>query len=211
MRYGYVTLLLLLLRSSTLAAQDAPLRQVSKGTLISRSDPAASFEIDRAFHYVGGQTIDILGVAGAEQYFFMDTAAAHSIRRFYWIQFEHYYASNTATYDYTGMALHPVQLGSIPFLGDIRTIPQYFTDDNRPGSDSKAAEDFLVAHGLALQGTFVTLRLFNLPDSTRRRELMVIYGELLPNGASEERVRSTITAHAQANIGVRAYTVAARH
>jgi hypothetical protein len=95
--------------------------------------------------------------------------------------------------------------------GDLRwALPQYFTDDNRPGSNSKAAEDFLVAHGLALKGTFVTLRLFNLPDSTRRRELMVIYGERLSDGASDERVRATITAHAQANLGVRADPAAAR-
>ncbi len=202
MRVGHLSLLLLL-PLSTIAAQDSLLRQVSKGTLTSPSDPAASFAIDAAFHYVGGQTIDILGVAGAEQYFFVDAASDHSIRRFVWIQFEHYYPSNTATYDYSGMELHPVQLGPMSFVGDIRTIPNYFTDDNRAGSDSKATETFLAAHGLGLQGTFVALRLFHLPDSTKRRELMIIYGEVLPDRAAAEQVRSAITAHAQAHVRVR--------
>lgn len=96
-----------------------------------------------------------------------------------------------------------MQVGRLPFMGDIRTSEHYFTMDDRPGSDSKVAENFLRARGFKLDGTFVTLRLFYLPDATKRRELMIIYGEILSSGASEEQVRSEITAHAQANIEVR--------
>ena len=183
--------------------QAAPLREVKAGTLISTADPAASFTFDEAFPYAGGQTIDILKVAGAEQYFFIDAAADRSIRRFYWVQFEHYYPSNTDTYDYSGIPQKPVALGRLAFMGDVRVSPDYFTMDDRPGSDSKAAADFLRAKGFKLAGTFVSLRLFHLPDASKRRELMIIYGEVLPGGASEERAKSEITAHAQANIKVR--------
>jgi len=66
----------------------------------------------------------------------------------------------------------------------------------------EAAADFLRAQGFKLDGTFVTLRLFHLPDTAKRRELMITYGEILPGDASEEHARSEITAHAQANISV---------
>jgi hypothetical protein len=196
------TAILVILLTSTLILQAAPLREVKGGTLISTADPTASFILDKSFHYAGGQSIDILKVASAEQYFFIDAAADRSIRRFYWIQFEHYYPNNTDTYDYSGIDQKPVAIGRLAFMGDVRVSAQFFTDDNRPGSDSKAAEDFLRAHGFKLDGTFVTLRLFHLPDATMRRELMIIYGEVLPGAASEERAKSEITAHAQANIQV---------
>jgi hypothetical protein len=201
MRFRSPALVVVLL-SSNLLAQAASERNVSGGTLVSQADPAASFTIDKAFQYVGGQVIDILKVAGAEQQFFIESAADHSIRRFYWIQFEHYYPDNEYSYDYSGFVQQPVQLGRLAFMGDIRTSEHYFTMDDRPGSDSKAAENFLRAKGFTLDGTFVTLRLFHLPDATRRRELMIIYGEILRGGASEEQVKAEIRAHAQADIAV---------
>jgi hypothetical protein len=201
MRLRFTAILVMLL-SSTLISQAAPLREVKGGTLISTADPAASFILDKSFHYAGGQSIDILKVAAADQYFFIDAAADRSIRRFYWIQFEHYYPNNTDTYDYSGIAQKPVAIGRLAFMGDVRVSPHYFTMDDRPGSDSKAAADFLRAQGFKLDGAFVTLRLFHLPDATQRRELMIIYGEILPGGASEERATSEITARAQANIKV---------
>jgi len=200
MRLRHSTILGMLL-SSTLVSQAAPLREVKGDTLISTADPAASFVLDKAFQYAGGQSIDILEVAAAEQHFFIDAAPDRSIRRFYWIQFEHYYPNNTDTYDYSGIEQEPVGIGRLAFMGDVRVSPHYF-DDDRPGSDARAATDFLRAHGFKLDGTFVTLRLFHLPDATRRRELMIIYGEILPSGASEGSVTSGITARAQGNIQV---------
>ena len=78
-----------LLLASTIAAQAAPTRQVHGDTLVSPADPAATLIVNTAFPYAGGQVIDILKVAGAEQYFFIDAGPDHAIRRFYWIQFEY--------------------------------------------------------------------------------------------------------------------------
>lgn len=192
-----------LLLASSLAAQAAPTRPVHGDTLVSPADPAATLTVNPAFRYAGGQVIDILKVAGAEQYFFIDAAPDSSIQRFYWIQFEYYYPGNTHTYNYSGIKNQkPVTLGRLSFVGDIRVGRNYFTDDDRPGSDSKAAEEFLRAKGFNIDGTFVTLRLFHLPDDTRRRELMIIYGEALRDSSAEERVKSDITAHAKANINI---------
>lgn len=192
-----------LLIASTLAAQTPPTRPVHGDTLISSVDPAATLIIDPAFRYAGGQVIDILKVAGAEQYFFVDAAPDSTIRRFYWIQFEHFYPTNSHKYNYSGIPnQEPVSLGRLEFTGDVRVGQNYFTDDDRPGSDSKAAEEFLRARGFNIAGTFVTLRMFHLPDTSRRRELMIIYGEILPDSAAEQRIKSEITSHAQASIRI---------
>jgi hypothetical protein len=105
--------ILVMLVSVSLCAQSAPLRKVSRDTLISTADPAVALVFDRSFHYAGGQAIDILKVAGAEQHFFIDAGPDHSIRRFYWIQFEHYYPANTYSYDYSGIPQKPVKVGRI--------------------------------------------------------------------------------------------------
>lgn len=195
--------LLAFLLPSAFAAQPATTRSVVGETLESPADPPVTFVTNRSFHYAGGQVIDIMGVAGAEQHFFIDAAPDHSIRRFCWFQFEHYYPDNTNTYTYAGIKQSPVRLGQLEFMGDVRARAGYFTMDERPGSDSRAAADFLRARGYRLEGAFVTLRLFHLPDSTHRKELMVIYGEVLPAGVSEESLIAEITAHARANLTTR--------
>jgi hypothetical protein len=64
----------------------SPTRQVRRHPGLA-ADPAAILIVSPAFSYAGGQTIDILKVAGAEQYFFIDAAPDRSIHRFVWIQF----------------------------------------------------------------------------------------------------------------------------
>jgi len=201
-RFGTLALLALLL-ASTLIAQTALERRVEGNTLISAADPAVSLTFDKAFVYAGGQSIDIFKVAGAEQYFFIDAGADRSVRRFYWVQFEHYYPDNKEVYDYSSIPQKPVELGRLAFMGDVRVRPRYFTMDDRRGSDSMAAADLLRTKGYRLDGTFATLRLFHLPDDTKRRELMVIYGEAVSPRASEQAAAAQITAHARANVTVR--------
>jgi len=187
------------LLSTFVWAQTQPERQCRDGKLVSKSDPSVVLKFHKAFHYAGGQVIDIFKVAGAEQHFFVDAAPGGAIRRFYWVQFEHYYPSNHDIYDYTGIQQQPLQIGSLAFMGDISVESDYFSDD-RVGSDAQAAEKFLLAKGYKVEGTFVRLRLFHLPDASRRKELMIIYGEALPAGASEEQARSAIIQRARHNL-----------
>ena len=186
------------LTPSILGAQGVT-RAVHGDTLISRADPAGRFIFAKPFQHAGSQAIDVVKVAGAEQYFFIDAAEDKSIRRFYWVQFEQYYPSNTYTYDFSGMNQTPVPIGRLIFQGDVRVRANYFTMDKRPNSDSRAAQEFLQARGFNIDGTFATLRLFYLPDSTRRRELMIIYGERVPDGTTEAPAEAII-ARAQASI-----------
>ena len=178
-------------------------RQFVDGSLVSTADPAATFTAGKDFHYLGGQRIDVMKLAAAEQHFFAEISPGGFVRRFYWLQFEQLHADNDKTYNYGGIKQQPVALGALPFMGDVRVSPNYFTMDDRPGSDSKAAETFLRGLGLNLDGTFVTLRLFHLPDASRRKELMVIYGErLLPDG-DPGPVKAAITGRAQAGMELR--------
>jgi hypothetical protein len=190
--------ILALLAPTVLGAQNAPAREVRGDTLISRADPAATFVFPAPFRFAGTQTIDILKVAGAEQFFFIEAAEDSSIRRFYWVQFEHYHPANDHTYDFSSMNLQPVPFGRLEFLGDVRVRDNYFTMDKRPGSDSRAAQAFLEGKGFKLDGTFATLRLFHLPDASRRRELMIIYGERVPAGTAAADIAPDLTARARA-------------
>ena len=183
-------------------AQTQPERQFRGGKLVSKSDPSVVLKFGKAFHYAGGQVIDIFKVAGAEQHFFVDAAPDGALRRFYWVQFEHYYPSNHEIYDYTGIKQQPLQIGPLAFMADVSVESDYFSDD-RVGSDAQAAAKFLLAKGYKLSGTFVRLRLFHLPDASRRKELMVIYGEALPAGSSEEQARSAVIQRAQENLRAR--------
>ena len=184
---------LVLLTPSILGAQETVTRLVRGDTLISQADPAGRFVFAAPFHFAGSQVVDVVKVAGAEQFFFIDAAADKSIRRFYWVQFEHYYPTNTYTYNFSGMRQTPVPMGRLIFQGDVRVRANYFTMDPRPGSDSKAALDYLRAQGFTTDGTFATLRLFHLPDSTNRRELMIIYGERVTDGTTEMPAEAIIT------------------
>ena len=200
MRLRLVIVLVMLPFMAT--AQTLPERPFSDGKLVSKADPAVTLAPGKAFHYAGGQVIDIFKVAGAEQHFFIDAAPDSAIRRFYWIQFEHYYPDNSHQYDFTGIKQQPIRLGPLDFMGDITVAPGYFTSGNRAGSDSEAGAQLLRARGYKLDGTFIRLRLFHLPDSSRRRELMIIYGEILPSGVSEETLKSVIIQRAQENLKV---------
>lgn len=201
MRYCLAAALLAV--TAPLAAQTAALRPVSGGSLVSSEYPAASIAINSAFKYVGGQSIDILKVAGAEQHFFIEAGPDHAIKRFYWLQFEHYYPTNSYKYDYSEIKQTPVQLGSLAFGADVRVREHYFTMDDRPGSDSKAAEEFLRDHGYVIDGTFATVRMFTLADTTRRRELMIIYGEVMPGATGKSPAPAGILDRAKAGIQIR--------
>ena len=193
----FVTVMVLLV-AVALAQEGAKLERTVTGRVLkSSSDPAVTLKIGETFQYVGGQTIDIFRVAGAEQHFFVDAGPDKAIRRFYWIQFEHYYPSNGHTYDYGGINQKALKFGPIDFLADTKIDPEYFTGGNQPGSDSEAAQKFLEGKGYKVAGRFVRTRMFYLTDSSKRKELMVIYGEAMQPNDPEEQAKSNAPRHAQ--------------
>jgi hypothetical protein len=156
-----------------------PQRQVEGQTITSYEFPAVRLTFGKDFRYVGGQVVNLYGNADAEQHLFVMAPNSGVVERFYWVQFEHFLPTNTRTYDYA--ADRATGLGGLQFIYDVKSWPDYVTmqaDD--PASDGAAIERLLGAHNLAFPKRVVRVRMFHLPTPDHRTELMIIYGEALP-------------------------------
>ena len=159
------------------------IRQVRGQTLLSPELPNASFTVAKEFHYVGGQRINLYGTADAEQHIFVKSGDRGIVQQFYWIQFEHFLPSNTRTYGY--VPTRTVKIGGLTFVYDAKSWPQYKSmQAEHAASDGAAVERLLEQHGLSFPARTVHVRMFHLPDPDHRSELMIIYGEALPDQSS---------------------------
>jgi hypothetical protein len=177
--------LLAALLSSVAFGQNAPasdvarLRQVHGQTILSKDLPAASLTFGKDFEYVGGQRVNLYGNADAEQHLFVKAGRDGIVARFYWVQFEHFLPTNSYTYDYS--AARSTDIGGLKFVYDVKSWLDYAalqTEDS--ASDGAAMARMLSQHHLRFPGRAVRVRMFHLPTSDRRTELMIIYGESLP-------------------------------
>jgi hypothetical protein len=165
--------------AQTASPADArPRREVRDQTIISKELPAGKLIISKDFEYIGGQRINLYGNADAEQHLFVKKGANGSVDRFYWVQFEQFFPTNAYTYDYP--ADHATDVGGLKFVYDVKTWPDYASllpED--PASDGAAVARLLAQHDLHFPKRAVRIRMFHLPTSDRRTELMIIYGEAL--------------------------------
>jgi hypothetical protein len=169
---------------SAVGAQSAPsssdsLREVRGQTIISNEVPRADLNFGKDFQYVGGQRVSLYGMADAEQHVFA-AASKGVVERFYWVQFEHRLPGDKHTYNYP--ADYTTDIGGLRFTYDVKSWADYARDlAEDPASDGAAIERLLGEHNLALPQKAVRVRMFNLPTLDRRTELMIIYGEALPD------------------------------
>ena len=167
--------------SAILFAQnaDAPLTRHAHGqVLVSPSDPAIQITFGPRFKYVGSQRFILYGVAEAEQHFFVQAGADGQIERFYWLQFEHYLPGNAYTYDYSQLP-GTSDINGYLFMNDSAIFSDYGAQQRKPDSDGAKTLALLTKAGLRLPAPMARIRMFHLPESTRRTELMIIYGEAL--------------------------------
>ncbi|MEO8479060.1 MAG: hypothetical protein ABI542_05445 [Gemmatimonadota bacterium] len=158
--------------AAPLAAQETPFR-VSQGHLTSAMQPGIQLTIDTSLSYVGSQRWILYDVAQAEQHLYVQRTAA-GVRRFLWVQFEEYIPASNGRYDYSNDA--PIAA----FGRTWRVSPEIWdvpTTEKRPASDGAHARQLLRDHGITLPAQMIYERFIYLPDSTNRRELMVIYAE----------------------------------
>jgi hypothetical protein len=156
-----------------------PERSVKGRTIVSQELPKAVLTIAKGFRFVGTQRVNLYGNADAEQYVFVKPGPNKVVNQFYWIQFEHFLPTNNRTYSYD--AKRTVEIGNLPFVYDVKSWPDYAAmqmDD--PASDGAAIERLLAKHNLSFSRRVVRVRMFNLPSADHRSELMIIYGETLP-------------------------------
>jgi hypothetical protein len=160
---------------------DGPLREVRGQTIISNELPKADLTFGKDFRYVGGQTINLYGRCEAEQHIFAKAGSNGTVERFYWVQFEHDLPSNKGTYNYQGRT---TDIGGLSFVYDTKSRPDYAAKTiENPASDDAAISRLLAAHNLVFPQRAARVRMFHLPTPDRRSELMIIYGEALPEGS----------------------------
>jgi hypothetical protein len=164
-------------------AQNAPAppvqRQVQGHTLMSKELPAAQFTFSNDYRYVGRQVVSLYGNAEAEQHLFVRAAGTGPVQSFYWVQFEHFLPSNKMTYDYKPE--RTVDIGGLPFIYDVKSFLDYADMQSEdPRSDGAAMSRLLAQHHIAFPKKAARVRMFYLPTPDHRTELMIIYGEALP-------------------------------
>lgn len=158
-------------------------RRVHNQTIISNELPAADLTFEKDFRYVGGQAVNLYGNADAEQHLFVKGADNGPVQAFCWVQFEHFLPTNKMTYEYKSD--RPTELGGLPFLSNVKSFPDYAgmqAEDSR--SDGAAIARLLAQHGLAFPKRAVHVRLIHLPTPDHRTELMIIYGEAVPDDST---------------------------
>jgi hypothetical protein len=167
---------------SPAAPIDAPLREVRGQTIISNELPKADLTISKDFRYVGGQRVNLYGMADAEQHVFVVAGTSGAVQRFYWVQFEHRLPADKHTYDYKLNGT--TDIGGLSFVYDIKSWPDYAANNAEdPASDGAAIARLLAEHNLAFPKRAARVRMFHLPTPDHRTELMIIYGEALPEGS----------------------------
>jgi hypothetical protein len=163
----------LLLSQATLAETPGPERTVRGTTLTSTRDPAITIELPAEAQYLGADRWELYDACDAELHVFVEAGPDKRVRRLYWVQFEQYLPNNTYTYDYTFQE----KLTHAGLTFDVSPNYRRTTRTSRPGSDREHVIAMLTKHGYALPPETMSVRLVNLLDDSRRKELMFIYIE----------------------------------
>ena len=161
----------------------SPLRHSKGRTIFSEESPKAELRIPRGFRFIGTQQVNLHGNAEAEQYVFARSGRNNIVERFYLIQFEHFLPTNNLTYDYASM--RTTQIDNFQFNYDVKSFPNLgalLMEDQ--GSDGEAMAQLLAKQHLSLPPNTVMVRMFHLPSADHRTELMIIYGEALPQNTA---------------------------
>jgi hypothetical protein len=154
-------------------------RRVKGRTIFSEESPKAKLSVPKGFRYIGTQQVNLSGVAEAEQHLFVKLGSDNTVENFYWLQFEHFLPTNDRTYKYD--STRTTQIGDLQFIYDVKSLPDFavlLTED--PGSDGAALGRLLAKQHLSFPHKAVMVRMFHLPSADHRTELMIIYGEALP-------------------------------
>ena len=81
--------------------------------------------------------------------------------------------------------MQTTQIGNFQFNYDVKSMPNLgalLMEDQ--GSDGQAMEHLLGKQHLVLPHNTVMVRMFHLPSADHRTELMIVYGEALPQNTA---------------------------
>jgi hypothetical protein len=205
----------IVLAQETRSQTNGKTRELRGQTIISKTLPRAELTLASEFHYVGRQQVYLYGNAEAEQYVFAKAGKSGAVEKFYWVQFEHFLPTNSRTYHYP--TDRSTTIGAINFVYDVKSWSDYAAlQSEDPQSDGAAIARLLAKNGLSFPKRAVRVRMFHLPAPDHRSELMIIYGESLPDASklpvrqagveldkeSPEAARIFLD-HARANLSIR--------
>ncbi len=172
----------------SLAAQTgSPERKVDGNVITSDREPKIRIELPQSVQYVGADRWVLYGIADCELHAFVEADDQKNVRRLYWVQFEGYLPSKPDlkhTYDSPQHAV----IGRMDFYVDTWVRTKDTAID--PGSDREHIEALIKAKGYKMPAGMMYVRFVHLLDESKRRELMIIYGEdLSSSGYSAGELR----------------------
>jgi hypothetical protein len=151
-------------------------RRVAGHTVISTHDPRATLTLPHVYRYLGEDRWLLGGFDDAELHLFVDADKAGAVQRLFWVQFEAYTPQRPELHHTYDSPVHAT-IGGLDFYVDTWVrAPDAATE---AGSDREHLENLLKARGLKPTPAMMYVRLVHLPDTARRKELMIIYGEAL--------------------------------
>jgi hypothetical protein len=158
-------------------------RNVKDRTIFSEECPKVELTVGKGYRFIGTQQVNLYGLAEAEQYVFARQGRDNSVKTFYWIQFEHFLPSNNRTYNYGSK--NTTQIGDLRFVYNVGSWPDYKAEmAGNPAPDGAAVERLLEQRHLSFPHRAAHVRMFHLPSADHRSELMIIYGEALPQNSA---------------------------
>lgn len=158
----------------TATGQDlAPERTVEGTTITSTRDPAIQIKLPASAQFLGADRWELYTACDAEIHVFVEAGPDKRVQRLYWVQFEQYLPKNDYTYDYT----FEEKLTHAGLVFDVTPNFRRTSLESRPGSDREHVIAMLTKHGYSLPPETMSVRLVNLLDQSRRKELMIIYSE----------------------------------
>ena len=172
-----------------------PERRVEGNVVISERDPAVRIELPKAAQYLGADRWVLYGIADCELHAFAEADAQKNVQRLYWVQFEQYLPSRPDLHHTYDSAKHAT-IGGTDFYVDAWVRTRDATTQS--GSDREHIEMVARARGYRMPEAMMYVRLVHLLDESKRKELMIIYGEdLAPTGFNAAELSDRGEAHDQ--------------
>jgi hypothetical protein len=152
----------------------APERKVESNSVISARDPKIRIDLPASAHYLGADRWHLFGVADCEVHIFIQADEKKTVQSLFWIQFEGYLPEKPdQRYDYRKDL--ELLVDGMEFRFKARFGPT--SEKPKAGSDLAHVLTLIAAGGYKLPPDMMNVRLVYLPDSSQRKELMVIYAE----------------------------------
>jgi hypothetical protein len=158
----------------------SPERKIESNRVVSERDPKIKIEVPNAARYIGADRWNLYEIADCEIHVFVEADEEKNIKKYYWIQFESYLPSKPE-YSYNYKGGNDMLIAGLDF--NVRARFGSSSDPIKPGSDLERVVKLISASGYNLPADIMNVRLVHLLDKTKRKELMIIYGEdLAPTG-----------------------------